>query len=290
MGCHCFLRSYSLLHPKLCLWDLICCQGTEAGFGTRPQEILGEPPLTLQGPIEVRSTTRAHSAQTAVNSEVLTRIQLFSTMALPNIYSFFTLKENLDISLWFSRSVTSQRSFLHIPALPLVLADLWGLSTWSQLSALSLQVHWCLNVLPLPFVQEKRSLSLHMAQKAPMARLPYDAAQGKLTHIDPWKSRGPLSTRLWPALGSAVCLAHSWSSVCMGTKPPPRPGSSIRVGLQPHCGKIYKTKSRCFGNDFTAEWGPVHFHQGGKGQWLPAKSCSEEPQRDRQGSTLTRPP
>ena len=112
-------------------------------------------------------------------------------MALSNVYSFFILKENLEISLRFSRSLTSQRPFLHIPALPLVLADLWGTSTWSQLSALSLQVHWRLSVLPLLFVQEKCSPSLHMAQRALMARFPYDPAQGLLTHLDPWKSRGP---------------------------------------------------------------------------------------------------
>lgn len=41
-------------------------------------------------------------------------------------------------------------------------------------------------------------------------------------------------------------------------------------------------------NDLTAEWGPTHPLQKGKGQWMPAKSCSE-PQREagRQASTLT---
>lgn len=131
-------------------------------------------------------------------------------MALSNFDSFFTSKRNLDIALGLGMSATSQRPFLHVAALLLVLPELWGISTLSQLPALRLQVRWCLNVLPLTFVQEKRSLSLHMAQRAPMAWLPYDPAQGKLTYLDPWKSQGPLSSRPWPALGRAVCLAaHS---------------------------------------------------------------------------------
>lgn len=50
----------------------------------------------------------------------------------------------------------------------------------------------------------------------------------------------------------------------------------------PAMGKFTKQRADAEHNDFTAEWGPVNLHQQGKGQWMRAKSCSEEPQRNRQ--------
>lgn len=79
-----------------------------------------------------------------------------------------------------------------------------------------------------------------------------------------------------PTAGEPMCPAWASSSSKGGvTSEAWQRGSS-----GPAVGRYTKQRTDASNNDFTAEGGPTPSRQEGKGQWMLAKSCPEEPQRE----------